>query len=220
MGATDLRLVARCVEEALAADHRLLEAAGGLDDAALRGPSRLPGWTRGHVLNHLRRNAEAFARVCDETTGGGTASMYPLGAAARDEGIAEGAADPPGVLVANLRAAVEGLEAAWARRGSGNWSGSFVVPSGSTVAITDVPYRRLRETVVHLTDLAIGIDHGEWPALFVRMELERQRMAWAASHPMGLTQFPAAVMALPDPLRLAWLINRAEVPGLGPGPGL
>ena len=36
----------------------LAGAIGGLSDADVRAPSPLPGWTRGHVLTHLARNAE------------------------------------------------------------------------------------------------------------------------------------------------------------------
>ena len=36
-------------------------AVRGLTDDAARAPSRLPGWTRGHVLTHLARNAEGTA---------------------------------------------------------------------------------------------------------------------------------------------------------------
>jgi hypothetical protein len=56
--------------------------------------------------------------------------------------------------------------------------------------------------------------------LYVRLELERQKMAWAASHPMGLTQIPQAALKLNEKHRLAWLLQRAEVEGLPKGPGL
>ena len=34
-----------------------------LDDAAIAEPSLLPGWTRGHLLAHLARNADALVNV-------------------------------------------------------------------------------------------------------------------------------------------------------------
>ncbi|MGN5377853.1 maleylpyruvate isomerase N-terminal domain-containing protein [Streptomyces lasalocidi] len=39
---------------------RLLRSAGALSDAALRAPSELPGWTRGHVLAHVTHSADAY----------------------------------------------------------------------------------------------------------------------------------------------------------------
>ena len=98
--------------------------------------------------------------------------------------------------------------------------GSGVVAGGATIPIHEIPFRRLRETVVHMTDLDLGFGYDEWPDLYVRMELDRQKMAWAASHPMGLTQLPANVMALPEKQRVAWLIRRTSVEGLPEGPGL
>jgi hypothetical protein len=84
----------------------------------------------------------------------------------------------------------------------------------------ELPFLRWRECLVHLVDLNIGYTYEEWPDLYVRRELERQKMAWAASHPMGLTQLPADAMKLNEKLRLAWLLQRIDVEGLPKGPGL
>ena len=55
------------VEEAAtelgAATDSLIASIGGLTDADARGPSLLPGWTRGHVLTHLARNADGGTRL-------------------------------------------------------------------------------------------------------------------------------------------------------------
>ena len=45
------------------ATARLLATARKLDDADLAAPSRLPGWTRGHVLAHLARNADGCVNL-------------------------------------------------------------------------------------------------------------------------------------------------------------
>ena len=48
----------RAALESLAdATAGLIMGVGGLTDADPREPSLLPGWTRGHVLTHLARNA-------------------------------------------------------------------------------------------------------------------------------------------------------------------
>jgi hypothetical protein len=73
---------------------------------------------------------------------------------------------------------------------------------------------------VHLTDLDVGVSYDEWPSLYVRLELDRQKMAWAASHAMGLTQLPQASLQLSPAHRLAWLLQRAQIDGLPTGPGL
>lgn len=220
MGTPDLRLIDRCVEACTAAHQRLLAVSDGLTDADLRAPSLLPGWSRGHVLNHLRRNADGFSLMCEAAGRGEEGLQYPGGMDERNRGIEDGAGDPATTVVANVRASVYALETLWFRGDATMWTGHGIVATGASVPIADVPYRRLREVTVHLTDLDVGIGHEEWPDLFVRMELDRQKMAWAASHPMGLTQLPARAMELPDKLRLAWLINRARVDGLPDGPGL
>ncbi|WP_369218253.1 maleylpyruvate isomerase N-terminal domain-containing protein, partial [Streptomyces flavofungini] len=42
------------------AAERLLVAVAGLSDAEATAPSRLPGWTRAHVLSHLAAQAPAL----------------------------------------------------------------------------------------------------------------------------------------------------------------
>ncbi|WP_433476112.1 maleylpyruvate isomerase family mycothiol-dependent enzyme [Spirillospora sp. CA-142024] len=46
-----------------AATRSLLATAARLDDADARAPSLLPGWTRGHVLTHVARNADGGTRL-------------------------------------------------------------------------------------------------------------------------------------------------------------
>ncbi|WP_338146722.1 maleylpyruvate isomerase N-terminal domain-containing protein [Streptomyces boncukensis] len=44
------------------AHARLLALLDGLDDTGTARPSALPGWSRGHVVQHLTDNALAFER--------------------------------------------------------------------------------------------------------------------------------------------------------------
>jgi maleylpyruvate isomerase len=53
---------AALAELAVATTH-LLRSVEGLSDTAAREPSLLPGWTCGHVLSHLARNAEGGTRL-------------------------------------------------------------------------------------------------------------------------------------------------------------
>src|SRR6266700_8447641 len=45
------------------ATQRLLDTARVITDPELRVPSLLPGWTRGHVLAHVARNADGMRSV-------------------------------------------------------------------------------------------------------------------------------------------------------------
>ena len=78
------------------ATDRLLTAAAELDNASVAEPSRLPGWSRGHVLAHLARNAEALVNVLEGRP------MYPS-AEARDADIERDAPRPLDVQLADLR---------------------------------------------------------------------------------------------------------------------
>ncbi|MFM8827568.1 MAG: maleylpyruvate isomerase N-terminal domain-containing protein, partial [Actinomycetota bacterium] len=144
MATPDLRLIDRCVEACTAAHQHLLAVADRLTDADLRAPSTLPGWTRGHVLNHLRRNADGFALMCGAAGRGEIGLQYPGGVDERNSGIEDGAADPAGTLVANLRASIYSLEALWFRGDATMWTGSGIIATGAAVPIADVPFRRLR----------------------------------------------------------------------------
>ncbi|WP_425586056.1 maleylpyruvate isomerase N-terminal domain-containing protein [Streptomyces thioluteus] len=78
------------------ATDRLTRAVEALAEPAVGEPSRLPGWTRGHVLAHLARNADALVNVLSGRP------MY-ASAEARDADIAEGAPRPLAVQLDDLR---------------------------------------------------------------------------------------------------------------------
>ena len=46
------------------------------DEAHIRQPSLLPGWSRAHVLGHLARNADALVRTLEGTRRGERIPMY------------------------------------------------------------------------------------------------------------------------------------------------
>jgi uncharacterized damage-inducible protein DinB len=62
-----------------AATDRVLATATTLSDAEAREPSLLPGWSRGHVLTHIARNADSFRLGPDQA---GTPAVIIKGEAA------------------------------------------------------------------------------------------------------------------------------------------
>ena len=76
-----------------AATGRLLTVAGTLTDAEVAEPSLLPGWTRGHVLTHLARNADGLANLL-RWAGTGIETPVYASAQARAADIAAGAGRP------------------------------------------------------------------------------------------------------------------------------
>jgi len=96
------------------ATRRLTATAAGLTDSQAREPSLLPGWTRGHVLTHIARNADGLRNLLIWARTGVVTPQYP-DPEAREAGIAAGAGRPAGALAEDLERSA-GAFAAEARR--------------------------------------------------------------------------------------------------------
>lgn len=130
-----------------------------------RQPSLLPGWTRGHVLTHLARNADAVARTLAGTARGELVPMYD-GEDARDRDIAAGADREPAELIADVADSAARLDEVWSGIGPSAWLGQALHRTGPLPALRLVG-TRWREVEVHRVDLADGYGPGDWPASFV-----------------------------------------------------
>lgn len=205
----------RDVEGCAQAHQRLLASLDDLTDEQAHRPSLLPGWTVGHVLTHLARNADSLTRLLERADRGEVAHQYDGGEAARAADIEAGAGRPAAELTRDVRSTIWALEQQWATTSATGWAGEGVGLKGP-IPMADLPSRRWRETEVHQVDLGLGFTTGGWPAEYVRLDLERLEMVWASRRPMGLTELPEAALRLPVHERLAWLLGRTEVPGLAP----
>lgn len=202
--------VAGCAES----HQRLLQSLDSLTDDQCREPSALPGWTRGHVLSHLARNAESHVHVLQCAARGEVGEQYVGGAKARKEGIESHANDSADSLVNAVRRSIYALEGQWAATNSEGWQGHGVNSAGASIAMSDIVFLRWREVEVHHADLALAFTFADWNSTYVRYELDRQVMMWRASKPMGLTPVPKIALQLSPNERLAWFLGRAEVEGL------
>jgi maleylpyruvate isomerase len=191
---------------------RLSSTLDVLDDDTVRGPSLLPGWTVGHVLTHLARNAEGLERALLGALRGEVVARYPGGSAQRDADIEQGSGRPVDVLVADVRVTSARLETTWDDMTDEAWDGQCT--SDGPERVDSLPFARWREVEVHHADLGLGYTSDDWPAGYVRRDLAAKTMAWRARMPMGLTELPAAAQALSPASRLAWLLGRREVDGL------
>ena len=203
-----------------AAHQRLLAHIDPLDDAAIRLPSLLPGWTVGHVLTHIARNAESFARILEGAERGEILDQYEGGVESRAADIEAGAGRSAGDLVPDVRATIWRLERTWASSTSAAWDGSGRGVSGDLLPCIDLPFRRWREVEVHHADLGLpGFTVDDWSSAYVRRELQRELMTRRSRKPMGFADLPPAALALSPNRRLAWLLGRHQVDGLlDPGP--
>lgn len=206
------RALDRDVAGCAAAHQSLLADLDELSDDVARRPSLLPGWSIGHVVTHLARNADSLTGMFEGAERGEVTPQYPS-AAARNADIEAGAHRPADELVDDLRRSIWRLEATWASASPTAWSGHGLNMSGR-VSITDLPFRRWGETVVHHSDLGLDYTPAQWPAEFVRLEVRRLSMLWASRRPMGMTELPDLALALDERSRLLWLLGRTDVPGL------
>ncbi|MCJ0903521.1 maleylpyruvate isomerase family mycothiol-dependent enzyme [Rhodococcus sp. ARC_M6] len=179
---------------------------GELTDSRAREPSALPGWSRGHVVTHLSRNADALNRFVIGVNSGEPAEMYPGGPPARTAAIEEGADRPASLLAADYRFSGSRLVQALAEVPADrldtpvNWR--------KPVTAHDLPILRWNEIEIHLTDLDVGYTCHDWPPEYVEFTLARQLGALEAAAPN------VAVPSLSDAETLAWLIGRPPRPGL------
>jgi maleylpyruvate isomerase len=148
------------------ATARLLATANKLDDDAVAGASLLPGWTRGHVLTHVARNADSSVNLLTGARTGKETPQYISGAQ-RDTDIAAGAGRSAAELVADLSATAKRIDEAVAQMPPEAWAASVRWLSGKTTSAAYVMWARLREVEVHHVDLDGGYDWADCPDPFV-----------------------------------------------------
>lgn len=174
----------------------------GLTDDVARGPSLLPGWTVGHVLTHVARNADSVVRRLQGAAAGEVVDQYPGGAAGREREIEDGAGRPAAELVADVLRSNAAVQAALATFPADAWERLTRSVGGGEVPVRAVVFSRWREVEVHTVDLGRGYRPADWPGDLVA--------AWL---PRAQEQFlPTA----DERDLLAWLVGRGPAPRLAP----
>jgi maleylpyruvate isomerase len=199
------------------AQGRFLVAIDGLDDTTVRRASLLPGWTVGHVLAHVARNADSHTRRCEAAATGETVEQYPGGYAGRAAEIEASATRSAAELVEDVRSSARRLDDAWTALSDEAWHTITIDVGGRERPLTQLPARRWQELEVHMVDLGVGITHRDWPEDFVHVWLPRVRASLSARLADG-AQAPGAD-ALDERDELAWLygrLERSDLPALAP----
>ncbi|HEX4812154.1 MAG TPA: maleylpyruvate isomerase family mycothiol-dependent enzyme [Nonomuraea sp.] len=231
--------------ELASATNQLLATAASLTDADLAAPSRLPGWTRGHVLAHVARNADSHLNLL---TWARTGVRTPQYASLQDRtaGIESAAGQPAARHLADLEEGAARLAAAVRDLPREAWSAPVEGMRPPPHPAWYVLVRRLREIGFHHVDLDAGYGPADWTETFVRRELHDCLATWpgergtvseirllddgrTAPHERrwsGLGDGPA-VQGTPRDM-LAWLTGRSDGEGVSlvpvgqpfmPGPG-
>src|SRR5262245_22960950 len=111
------------------ATERLDLIFAGLDEHTMHRPSRLPGWSRAHVVTHLARNADALVNLMTWARTGVEHPMY-ASRADRDADIDEGARRLAQVIREDLIAACARLEVAADRLTGSDWQATIAHRTG------------------------------------------------------------------------------------------
>ncbi|BBC37402.1 Mycothiol maleylpyruvate isomerase [Streptomyces graminofaciens] len=207
---------ARDLDSVREATDRLLTAAAELDNATVAEPSRLPGWSRGHVLAHLARNADALVNVLQGRP------MYVSGEA-RDADIERDAPRPLEVQLTDVRESAARFQEAAAA--PADWSRTVELRNGVTDSASRVPFRRWVEAELHHVDLGIGYELEDLPGEFVEREIDFLTDRFSGHPEVPPTRVtdgtrawntgraasaPEVTVAGPAPVLLGWLAGRRD----------
>jgi maleylpyruvate isomerase len=172
-------------------EQTLAAAVSALPDAGLAGPSLLPGWTRQTLLAHLGLNADALINLLTWARTGVETPMY-ASAQARDDEIAETAARPAAEVRAEFAAGQARLAEAVDQMPDVAWPTLVRNGQGRMVPATEVPWMRMRETWVHVVDLAGPVTFADIPAEVTSALVENIVSGWQAREDVGGLTFAAA----------------------------
>jgi maleylpyruvate isomerase len=133
----------------------LLSSAAGLDDKGIRVASLCDGWTRGHVLTHLARNADALGNLVSWAVTGTPTAMY-ASEDARDDDIAAGSTRSASEIFTDLEKSTARFAAAATGLAGPPEDVEVEMRAGRTVRGGQLPTLRLLEVVFHHVDLDAG----------------------------------------------------------------
>jgi maleylpyruvate isomerase len=213
---------------------RLLASTAAVTDMQAREPSLLPGWTRGHLLTHLARNADGLRNLLTWARTGMMTPQYPS-AVARDEAIETGAGRSAAELHADVAESAAALAAEAASLPEAAWQASVHGIHGKAHPAWFTLMRRLSEVEIHHVDLDIGYRVADWPDSFVAERLPGVTASFA-----GRDDAPACLVEVtgtgqvfrigpagaggtvrvsgPPRTVMAWLIGRGDATGLDVDP--
>jgi maleylpyruvate isomerase len=173
-----------------------------LSDDDFAASTRLPGWSRAHVVAHVHHNSEALQRLLHWARTGERTPMY-AGVEQRNAEIETSAGMEPAELRRRVQKSADDLAAAIGGLPEAAWANEVQTAQGRTVPATEVIWMRTREVAVHAVDLDAGTTFADLPDdLNTALAVDVVRKRGAGGE--------AAVLA-------EWLTGRSvETPVLGP----
>jgi maleylpyruvate isomerase len=206
------------------ATARVQASADAVTDQQARDPSLLPGWSRGHLLTHLARNADGLRNLLIWARTGVQTPQYP-NVQARNDGIEAGAGRPAAELAADIAESAAQFAEEADRLTGAAWLAAVHGVSGAGHPAWFTLFRRLSELEIHHVDLGLGYAASDWPAQFASQCLQRvvgdftgpdspaallRSTDDGTEHRIGPTDTPVTVTIVgPTRELLAWLIGRS-----------
>jgi maleylpyruvate isomerase len=215
-----------------AATQRLLGDTIAVQDEDWPAPSRLPGWSRGHVASHIARQADGMVRLTEWARSGQRQDMY-ASAEQREADIAAGAGRSGLELQIDLDTSAGRLNRAFDAMDEAAWDAVVELRSGTKVPARMLPLARLLEVVVHHVDLDVGFEFDqienataewllEWCAFRVRSREEFPRLDLTSDSgftiSLGNAGEPVAVSGTSANL-LGWVMSRLDDSAVRGGEG-
>lgn len=221
------------LEQITDATAHLLANVAELTDDDLREPSLCEGWTRGHVLAHLARNADGLSNLLNSAATGEVTPMYESNDK-RNADIEAGSSRTVDEHLVDLRASAGRFaEALAAAQAADNWNTPvYRVPGAQPIPAYEVPTKRIGELLIHHVDLNVDFTPAHWSDAFTddcfadTLERFESRADFAPlrldaeeeDHVYGVKAAPedSGVVVVRGPKRalLAWLLGRASGDGL------
>ncbi len=215
------------------ATDRLVATSRSLSDADLKAPSLLPGWSRGHVLAHVARNADSLVNLLTWARTGVETPQY-ASQQTRDADIEAGTARPVAEQVTDLVASARRFREASTSLPRAAWDAVVRGRGGQKLIARDLPWMRLREVEIHHVDLDAGYTPRQWPAGFLERLLPEVAGDFARRTDVPPVRLRSTgvdmVIGVGDPQLtvtgeahtvLGWLLGRSDGTGLAvapPGP--
>ena len=171
------------------ATDRLLASASALSDEQIGEPSLLPGWSRGHVLTHIARNADGLGNLLTWAQTGVETPQY-ASIADRAAQIEAGAGRPAEELTADVARSASEFTAHARELADDAWLAEVRASRGPAHPAWFTLHRRLFEVEIHHVDLAAGYQPADWPDWFV----DRRALPDHRRPGRRIRQTPAAVL--------------------------
>ena len=188
------------IDGCVAAHAALGASLDDISDDVARRPSRLPGWSVGHVLTHIARNADSVVWRLEGAARGEQRDQYPGGLEQRRDDIQAGAGRPASALVDDVRQTSAAVERVMADLPAAAWDARSRTSRGVVESSRDAVLSRWREVVVHHGDL--GLVPVPLPDALVEVWLPRE--------------LPRLAERSDSAELLSWIIGRGDPPELAP----